>query len=87
MPCVPIPPIPFPTLPAPLSLALPTIATPQFDLNLCCTITVPSIPLPIPPIGLGQLGVFAAAAIQGYLAVTQQINAYIGALQISCPLQ
>jgi len=87
MPCVAILPIPFPTLPSPLSLTLPTIATPEISENLCCVITIPSIPLPIPPIGLGSLGAAATVAIEAYIAITQQINAYIGALQVSCPLQ
>jgi hypothetical protein len=87
MPCVPLPALPLPTLPAPLSFSLPTIATPQLSENFCCVITIPSIPLPLPPLGLGFLGAAATVAIQGVLTVMGQVQAFVASLQINCPLQ
>lgn len=85
MPCIAAPQIPFPALPAPLSLGL-NLATPALSGTFCCTYSIPSIPIPLPPLNLGMLGAAAIAAIQAYLKVTAAINAFLGQLQLSCPL-
>jgi len=85
LPCIAVPQIPFPALPAPLSLGL-NLATPALSGTFCCTFSIPSIPIPLPPINLGMLGAAAIAAIQAYLQVTQKVNAFLAQLQLSCPL-
>ena len=85
MPCIAAPQIPFPALPSPLSLGL-NLATPALSGTFCCTFSVPSFPIPLPPINLGMLGAAAIAAIQGYLQVTAKVNAFLAALQLTCPL-
>ena len=86
MPCLAAPAIPFPTLPAPLSLGL-NIATPGLSGTFCCTFSLPPYPLPLPPLNLGMLGAAAIAAIQAYLKITGQINAFLAKLAVTCPLE
>lgn len=90
MPCLAAPQIPLPALPSPLSLSLslqlPTLSTPSLSLTLCCTFNLPSISISLPPLELGFLGEAAVAAIQAFLFVIQQINAFLAQLTISCPL-
>jgi hypothetical protein len=86
MPCLAAPTIPIPALPFPLSLTLPTLATPSLSVTFCCTLTLPQLVLPLPPIGLGFLGAAAVVIIQAVLALIQQVNAFLSSLQIVCPL-
>lgn len=84
MPCTPGLAAPIPELPAPLSLALPTIELPTFELGICCKL--PPIPNPLPPIPLPTLVLNPAivAALNAYIA---QALSYIRLRPFECPLE
>lgn len=84
MPCLQVPTVPTPVLPFPFTVSVPTISTPAVGLNLCCNITIPSIPLPLPP--LPPFGTGAVAVVEAVSVILGQINSFLGQLSISCPL-
>jgi hypothetical protein len=87
MPCLSAPAVPFPTLPSPLGLSGINLATPPLSATFCCTLNLPQLVLPIPPINIGMLGPAAIAIIAGYLLLQKQVAAFIALLTISCPLE
>ena len=86
MPCLAAPLIVLPTLPFPLSLNL-SLATPTLSFTFCCTFNLPVFSIDIGiPLELGMLGAGAVAAIQAFLNVVAQINAFLAKLVLNCPL-
>jgi hypothetical protein len=96
VPCFDVPLLPTASLQSPLSIGLPSIPGLSFgpselginlgQATLCCTITIPNplnnlIPAtPLPPLILN------IATITAILALVDQINAFLGMLQLDCPL-
>jgi hypothetical protein len=87
MPCIPLPTVPKPQLPAPLSIGLPTLQTPPLQANLCCQFSLPQIILPLPPIPLGFLGPALAPILAAIDAAEAQVDAWLAAIPVNCPLE
>lgn len=84
MACIELPDVSAPVLPPPLTITPPSLTTPGLDINLCCKmppISIPSVPLAIPPIILNPAVI---ATLNAYIASAVD---YINSLSLPCPLE
>jgi len=81
--CLKLPIPQIPTLPSPLSISLSPPELPDLSFQFCCKL--PPFPIPIPPIPIpGLVFLVAAGPLNAFIT---QINAYLNALPLKCPLE